>query len=53
MLNILLYSILIGLSIGTMTYLYNRQNGHKGFAQWYLSVIAFFALAFLVLKYLA
>ena len=50
--KVLLYSLLIGVSIGTITYLYNRQNGHKGVGQWYLSVMAFFALAFLVLKYL-
>jgi len=50
--KVLLLSILIGVSIGTITYLYNRQNGHRGFSQWYLSVMAFFALAFLILKYL-
>jgi hypothetical protein len=47
-----MYSALIGVSIGTITYLYNRRNGHKALSQWYLSVMAFFALAFLILKYL-
>lgn len=43
---------MIGLLAGTISYLYNRQNGHKSLSQWYLSVMAFFALAFLILKYL-
>jgi len=49
--NPLVVAAISGLFFGTINYLYFRKKGYTSYGQLYLSVIAFFALSFMILKY--
>jgi hypothetical protein len=50
--NPLLISAILGLLLGTLNYLYFRKKGYTSYGQLYLSIIAYFGLSLLFLKYL-
>lgn len=47
---ILLYAFSLGIAIGSLNYLYFRNQGYKSSGAWFLSCCAFTALSFIVLK---
>ena len=45
-----LYAITIGVSLGSINFLYWKKKGYTNFSNLYISIIAFFVLSLLILK---